>query len=126
MKRTKLTNFVLCYLKWTGIFMYDIIYLCRLSKTLNDIKDNIDDIKTFSHKNNDVIKGFSKEIFNNRILYKVEVFQFFITYNGGSIFLVMINISNYLYNEDTQLSIKTKIKKQLFLLKCFITYKWNV
>jgi hypothetical protein len=44
-----------------------------LGKTLNDIKNNIDDIETISHKNNDVIKGFSKENFNDRTLYKVEL-----------------------------------------------------
>jgi hypothetical protein len=73
MKRTKLTDFILKNLQWTGIFLCEQIYWSRLSKTLNDIKNNIDDIETISHKNNDVIKGFSKEKFNNRTQYKVEV-----------------------------------------------------
>jgi len=76
MKRTKSTDFILKNLQWTGIFLYEQIYWSRLSKTLNDIKNNIDDIETISHKNNDVIKGFSKENFNNRTLYKVVVVQF--------------------------------------------------
>jgi hypothetical protein len=75
MKRTKLTDFILKNLQWTGIFLCEQIYLSRLGKTLNDIKNNIDDIETISHKNNDVIKGFSKENFNDRTLYKVEVRQ---------------------------------------------------
>ena len=73
MKRTKLTDFILKNLRWTGIFLCEQIYWSRLSKTLNDIKNNIDDIETISHKNNDVIKGFSKENIDNRILYKVAV-----------------------------------------------------
>ena len=73
MKRTKLTDFILKNLRWTGIFLYEQIYWSRLSTTLNDIKYNIDDIEIISHKNNDVIKGFSKENFDNRILYKVTV-----------------------------------------------------
>jgi hypothetical protein len=73
MKRTKLTDFILKNLQWTGIFLCEQIYLSRLGKTLNDIKNNIDDIETISHKNNDVIKGFSKENFNDRTLYKVEL-----------------------------------------------------
>ena len=73
MKRTKLTDFILKNLRWTGMFLCEQIYWSRLSKTLNDIKNNIDDIETISHKNNDVIKGFLKETFNNRTLYKVEV-----------------------------------------------------
>ena len=73
MNRTKLTDFILKNLRWTGIFLCEQIYWSRLSKTLNDIKNNIDDIETISHKNNDVIKGFSKENFNNRTLYKVQV-----------------------------------------------------
>jgi hypothetical protein len=73
MKRTKLTDFILKNLRWTGIFLCEQIYWSRLSGTLNDIKNNIDDIEIISHKNNDVIKGFSKENFNNRTLYKVDV-----------------------------------------------------
>jgi len=73
MKRTKLTDFILKNLQWTGIFLCEQIYWSRLSKTINDIKNNIDDIDTISHKNNDVIKGFSKENFNDRTLYKVDV-----------------------------------------------------
>ncbi len=73
MKRTKLTDFILKNLRWTGIFLCEQIYWSRLSGTLNDIKNNIDVIEIISHKNNDVIKGFSKENFNNRTLYKVEV-----------------------------------------------------
>ena len=73
MKRTKLTDFILKNLKWTGIFLWEQIYLSRLSKTLNDIKNNIDDIDTISYKNNDVIKGFSKENLNDRTLYKVDI-----------------------------------------------------
>ena len=73
MKRTKLTDFILKNLRWTGIFLCEQIYWSRLSGTLNDIKNNIDDIEIISHKNNDVIKGFTKENFNNRTLYKVDV-----------------------------------------------------
>lgn len=73
MKRTKITDFILKNLRWTGIFLCEQIYWSRLSKTLNEIKNNIDDIETISHKNNDVIKGFSKEKFDNRTLYIVQV-----------------------------------------------------
>ena len=73
MKRTKLTDFILKNLQWTGIFLCEQIYWSRLGKTLNDIKNNIDDIETISHKNNDVIKGFLKENLNDRTLYKVEL-----------------------------------------------------
>ena len=55
MKRTKLTDFILKNLRWTGIFLCEQIYWSRLSRTLNDIKKNIDDIEIISHKNNDVI-----------------------------------------------------------------------
>lgn len=73
MKRTKLIDFILKNLRWSGIFLCEQIYFSRLNKTLNVIKNNIDDIETISHKNNDVIKGFSKENFDNRTLYKVQV-----------------------------------------------------
>lgn len=73
MKRTKLTDFILKNLRWTGIFLWDQVYLSRLSNTLDDFKRNLDDVETISHKNNDVIKSFSKENLGNRTLYKVEV-----------------------------------------------------
>jgi hypothetical protein len=73
MKRTKLTDFILKNQRWIGMFLYEQIYWSRLSRTLNDIKNNIDGIEIILHKNNDVIKGFSKENFNNRTLYKVDV-----------------------------------------------------
>jgi hypothetical protein len=74
MKRTKLTDFLLKKLQWTGIFLCAQIYWSRLSKALNDIKNNIDDIETISHKNNDVIVGVSKKNFNDRTLYEIEVY----------------------------------------------------
>lgn len=73
MKRTKLTNFILKNLRWTGIFLWEQVYFSRLSNTLNDFKRNLDGVETISHKNNDVIKGFSKENLGNRTLYKVDV-----------------------------------------------------
>ena len=73
MKRTKLTNFILQKLRFTGIFLYDIIYFYRLTRTLNDIKNNIDDLEIISFKNNDVINYYSKEIINNETLYKISV-----------------------------------------------------
>lgn len=51
MKRTKLTNFILKNLRWTGIFLYDPIYLGRLNRILNHIKYNIEDIEIISNKN---------------------------------------------------------------------------
>lgn len=76
MKRTKLTDFILKNLRWTSIFLYEQIYWSRLSRTLNDIKNNIDDIEIISHKNNDVIKAVSKENFNNRTLWLITVCHF--------------------------------------------------
>lgn len=73
MKRTKLTDFILKNLRWTGVFLWEQVYFSRLINTLDDFKKKLDDVETISHKNNDVIKGFSKENFNNRTLYKVEV-----------------------------------------------------
>jgi|694.fasta_scaffold154181_5 hypothetical protein len=72
MKRTKLTDFILKHLRWTGIFLWEQIYFNRLSKTLEEFKNNLD-VETISRKNNDVIKSFSKEILGDRTLYKVEV-----------------------------------------------------
>ena len=72
MKRTKLTDFILKTLRWSGIFLWEQIYFNRLSKTLEEFKNN-SDVETISHKNNDVIKSFSKEILGNRTLHKVEV-----------------------------------------------------
>lgn len=72
MKRTKLTDFILKNLRWTGIFLWEQVYFSRLSNTLDVFKKNVD-VETISHKNNDVIKSFSKENLGNRTLYKVEV-----------------------------------------------------
>lgn len=73
MKRNKLTDFILKNLRCSDIFLYEQIFWRRLCKTLNSIKNNIDDIEIISHKNNDVIKDFSKENINDRISYKIEV-----------------------------------------------------
>jgi len=72
MKRTKLTDFILKNLRWTGIFLWELIYFNRLSKTLEEFKNN-SDVETISHKNNDVIKSFSKELLGDRTLYKIEL-----------------------------------------------------
>ena len=72
MKRTKLTDFILKNLRWTGIFLWEQVYFSRLSNSLDDFKGNVD-VETISHKNNDVIKSFSKENLGNIKLYKVEV-----------------------------------------------------
>jgi len=72
MKRTKLTDFILKNLRWSSIFLWNQIYFNRLSKVLEEIKNN-SDVETISHKNNDVIKSFSKENLGNRTIYKVEV-----------------------------------------------------
>jgi len=72
MKRTKLTNFILKNLRWTSIFLWEQVYINRLSNALDEFNGNID-VETTSHKNNDVIKSFSKENLGNRTLYKVEV-----------------------------------------------------
>jgi hypothetical protein len=71
MKRTKL-DFILKNLQWTGIFLWEQIYFNGLSKTLDEFKNN-SDVETISHKNNDVIKSFSKQILDDRTLYEVEV-----------------------------------------------------
>ena len=73
MKRTKVTDLILKNLRWTGMFLWKQVYFSRLSNTLCDFKRNIDDVETISHKNNDVIKSFSKENLGSRTLYKVEV-----------------------------------------------------
>ena len=72
MKRTKLTDFILKNLRWTGIFLWEQVYFSRLSNALDDFKKNVD-VETISHKNNDVIKSFSKENLGNRTSYTVEV-----------------------------------------------------
>ena len=72
MKRTKLTNFILKNLRWTSIFLWEQVYINRLSNALDEFNGNTD-VETTSHKNNDVIKSFSKENLGNRTLYKVEV-----------------------------------------------------
>jgi hypothetical protein len=72
MKRTKLTDFILKNLRWTGIFLWNQIYFNRLSKALEEFKNN-SDVEAISHKNNDVIKSFSKENLGNRTIYKVGV-----------------------------------------------------
>jgi hypothetical protein len=73
MKRTKLTDFILKNLRWTSIFLWNQIYFKRLSKALEEFKRNSDDVETILHKNNDVIKSFSKENLGDRTIYKVEV-----------------------------------------------------
>ena len=73
MKRTKLTDFILKNLRWTSIFLWEQVYFSRLSNVMDDFKVNVDDVETISHKNNDVIKSFSKQNLGNRTLYKVEV-----------------------------------------------------
>jgi len=72
MKRTKLTDFILKNLRWTSIFLWNQIYFNRLSKALEEFKNN-SDVETISHKNNDVIKSFSKENLGDSTIYKVEV-----------------------------------------------------
>jgi hypothetical protein len=72
MKRTKLTDFILKNLRWTSIFLWNQIYFNRLSKVLEEFKNN-SDVEAISHKNNDVIKSFSKENLGNRTIYKVGV-----------------------------------------------------
>lgn len=73
MKRTKFTDFVLKYLKWTSSFLYEPIYLSRATKVLSDIKNNLDEIERISQENNDVVKGFSKEKnSNNETVYRID------------------------------------------------------
>jgi len=64
MKRTKLTDFILKNLQWTGIFLCEQIYWSRLSKSLNDIKNNIDDIETKYYK---VEERYIKVVNENQI-----------------------------------------------------------
>lgn len=67
MKRTKLTDFILKNLKWTGFLLWDHVYLRRLSSVIREMKYNLDKIDTIVDENGDVISGIEKGQFVTKI-----------------------------------------------------------
>lgn len=67
MKRTKLTDFIIKNLKWTGVFLWYHVYFNRLSNVIREIKYNLDKIDSIVDRNGDVISGIEKGQFVTKI-----------------------------------------------------------
>lgn len=67
MKRTKLTDFILKNLRWTGVFLWYHVYFSRLSSVIREMKYNLDKIDSIVDRNGDVISGIEKDQFVTKI-----------------------------------------------------------
>jgi hypothetical protein len=77
MKRSKTTDFILKYCKWTGMFLYNIIYWKRLNLVLSILSniDKDDETKfiTTCILNDDVITGYTIDMVDDKKIYNIKV-----------------------------------------------------